>query len=442
MYTKKQLETALLRHEIIAPLLEECIEPAQRQERRAKVMKQYGISERSLRRYVAAYRKEGYAGLTRKERSDAGCGRVITPEVLSAAITLKEELPQRSIRAIKKILENEGVVAQGKIKRSTLDEHLRKSGHSKADMKYRTASSTPRRFVRHGRNTLWQSDLKYGPYIPDKSGKMKRTYLVAFIDDATRLVTHAQFYDNQRLPILEHCFKRAVLKYGKPDSVYVDNGKIFVSNWFRLACMKLGIRHMRAKPYSAQSKGKIERFNGFVESFLAELSLAPASTLDELNQKWKVWLDDEYIHKLHSRLDGKTPMEAYMQDAKPVKMAHVEDLYDAFIHEATCRVDKTGCLKLGGTEYEAGTAYVGEKVTVYYDPFDPSEIHLDRGKGQKIPLKPHVPKEFCGSATVPDPVAKPGHSRMFGACQTNYDKRQKNSMGAIAFRQLGGKKRV
>jgi len=133
-------------------LLEEGIEPAERQERRAKAMAQHDISERSLRRYIAAYRKEGYAGLTRKERNDAG---VITEDVLSAAIVLKEELPQRSIRAIQKILESEGVVAKDQIKRSTLDEQLRKSGHSKADMKFRTASSSPRRFVRQGRNTLW-----------------------------------------------------------------------------------------------------------------------------------------------------------------------------------------------------------------------------------------------------------------------------------------------
>ena len=442
MYSKKQLETALVRYEVIAPLLEKSLEAAELRERRAKIKAEYGISERSLRRYVASYRRDGYAGLTRKARADAGSPRVMTEEVLSAAIALKEELPQRSIRAIQKILESEGVVPKGKIKRSTLDEQLRKNGHSKADLKHRIAGPSPRRFVRKGRNTLWQSDVKYGPYIPDQNGKMKRTYLVAMIDDATRLVTHAQFYDNQRLPILEHCFKMAVLRFGKPDGVYVDNGKIFVSNWFRLACMKLGIRHMRTRPYAAASKGKIEKFNGYVDTFLGELSLSPARTLEELNRKWKVWLDDEYLHKSHASLEGKTPMEAYMQDSKPVRTAHIEDLYDAFIHETSCRVDKTGCLKLSGTEYEAGTAYVGKKVTVYYDPFDRSQIHLDTGDGRKLPLKPHVPKEFCGKAPPPVPVAKPGRSRMLEACQNNYDKRQRSSTGAIAFREMGGKKDV
>jgi transposase InsO family protein len=80
-------------------------------------------------------------------------------------------------------------------------------------------------------------------------------------------VCHAEFYDNQRLPILEDSFRKAILKYGKPDAVYVDNGKVFISKWFRIACAKLGIRHLNTKAYSPESKGKIERFNATVEEF-------------------------------------------------------------------------------------------------------------------------------------------------------------------------------
>jgi len=119
---------ALARYETIAPLLEKDLEPAQWRERRERIKAEYGISERSLRRYVAAYRHAGYAGLTRRTRADAGSLRVMTEDVLSAAVALKEELPQRSIRAIQKILESEGVVAGGQIKRSTLAEQLRKIG--------------------------------------------------------------------------------------------------------------------------------------------------------------------------------------------------------------------------------------------------------------------------------------------------------------------------
>ena len=119
---------------------------------------------------------------------------------------------------------------------------------------------------------------------------MRRTYLIAFIDDATRLVPYAAFFFAQREFQLEQAFKWATLRYGLPDQVYVDNGKIFVSDAFKLACARLNVRHAHTAPYAPESKGKIERFMGRVDSFLAELALSPARTLEALNDTFTVWL--------------------------------------------------------------------------------------------------------------------------------------------------------
>ena len=87
---------------------------------------------------------------------------------------------------------------------------------------------------------------------------------------------------------------KAILRYGAPKSIYVDNGKIFTSTWFQLACAKLNIRHLRTSPYNAESKGKIERFNRTVESFLDESSLQKPQTLSELNSLFSAWLSEAY----------------------------------------------------------------------------------------------------------------------------------------------------
>ena len=126
-----------------------------------------------------------------------------------------------------------------------------------------------RRFNRQGRNTLWQTDLKYGPYLPDPNhpGHKLRTYLIAIIDDATRFVVQAEFYANQKLPVLEDAFRKAILRCGTPDNLYLDNGKIFVSQWLRLACAKLRIRHLNTKPTprnrKAKSNASIARLKNF-----------------------------------------------------------------------------------------------------------------------------------------------------------------------------------
>ena len=119
------------------------------------------------------------------------------------------------------------------------------------------------------------SDLKDGVYLPDPKNpdKFLKTYLLVFIDDHSRLVTPAEFYFSEKLPILEDCFRKAVLKRGLPEKVYVDNGKIFVSRWFRLACARLNVKHRVTAPYSPESKGKVERFMRTADQFTEEARL-------------------------------------------------------------------------------------------------------------------------------------------------------------------------
>lgn len=89
---------------------------------------------------------------------------------------------------------------------------------------------------------------KYGLYIPSTKGSKKRTYMIAFIDDAIRLVCPIEFYDNQRLPILEDSFRKAILKYGKPDAVYTDyiprnimNSELFEVRYIKKALRDKGV---------------------------------------------------------------------------------------------------------------------------------------------------------------------------------------------------------
>lgn len=434
-------DEGLRKYEIIAPLLMPGLEAAEKRRLRREILEREGISERTLRRHLAAYRQHGYSGLKTQSRSDAGQSTAIPENVLNRAVELKQELPQRSVRRIIKILEGEGTIQRGQIPRSTLSRHLIKRGFGRDDLKRQEIiGRAARRFERSGRNILWQSDLKYGPYLPiGQGGKKIRTYLMVMLDDATRLVTHGEFYDNQRLPILEDCFRKAVLKYGKPDSTYVDNGKIFISRWFRIACARLGIRHLKARSYSPESKGKIERFNRTVEEFLQEVRLDNPKTLEELNQKFRIWLDEGYHHQPHSSLNGKTPMQAYNGDPRKVRFATPEECREAFLWEETRKVDKTGCFKLQGIEYEAGLSYLGKKIDVRYDPFDLGQVEVwYKGERQKT-VEPLKVGEYCGKSEKLPANAPATHSRLLKVYADQNQKRQQKKYGALTFRsQKGG----
>ncbi len=431
-------KTALRRHEIIAPLLVPGMEEAEKRRIRREILEREGISERTLRRYLASYRKNRYDGLKPKTRSDAGKLKSMPQEILDRAAELKQELPERSVRRIIRILEGEGIVRRGAISRSTLSRHLLKMGFGTADLKIiKITGTAARRFVKSGRNSLWQADVKYGPYIPTTNGGKKRTYMIALIDDATRIVCHAEFYDNQRLPILEDSFRKAILKYGKPDAVYVDNGKIFISRWFRIACAKLSIRHLNTKAYSPNSKGKIERFNGTVEEFMQEIALEKPKTLEELNHKFRIWIDEGYNNSPHKSLNGNTPMQAYQSNPKKVRFATPEECRDAFLWEDTRKVDNTGCFKLSGIEYEAGIEYIGKKVDIRYDPFDLGLVEIWYSGERKKTARPLSVGEFCGIVKKTPVPVKATHSRLLKVYEIENARRQKKT-GALSFRSMKG----
>jgi transposase InsO family protein len=415
--------------------LEENLSAAELARRRCLLLEREDISERTLRRWIASYKNNGFDGLVRQERTDKGVGKSISSEALELAEEMRRELPRRSAGLICELLEREG----HNVARSTLERQLREKGLSGKQLRAESkAGGLTRRFVRDGRNTLWQSDIKYGPYLPESNNPKKkfRTYLLVIIDDATRFVVHGEFYADQKLPILEDGLRKAILRYGSPKSIYVDNGKIFTSTWLRLACAQLNIRHLKARPYCAESKGKVERFNRTVESFLAELSLQKAQTLPELNSLFSAWLSEGYNNKSHSALDGQTPADKFASDSTPLRFSSIEALREAFYHEEERTVDKTGCLSLSGKLFDAGAEWRRKKVTVRFDPFNHEEVQLwSRGEQKKL-IRPAQIGEYNATQKVEcEKVEHSAESRVLKIFVNDQQKRFKKQTGAFRLSQ-------
>ena len=440
---KDPREEALEKFILIAPLLEPGLDEAEQKYRRQKIvldypLSHYGtISERSIRRYIESYRNEGFQGLYPKQREDKGRPRVLAEDVMDAIAILKQELPQRSVRQLIEIMECEGRVKPGHLKPTTVARHLVRLGLMRLA---KEPTKGTKRFRKEYRNQLWQADLKYGPYLPDPENpkKRKQTYLLAFIDDYSRVVPHAEFYFEQRLPVLEDCFKKAILKRGIPNSIFVDNGKIFISRWMRIACARLNIRHLTAAPYAPESKGKIERFMGRVEEFLAEMEFVNPRSLKELNEAFWGWLEEAYNHKPHSALDAPyTPASVFAADSKPVKYASIEELREAFLWEEDRKVDHTGCIKYCSKQYDVGPDLIGQTVEIRFEPFNIEEIEIWlNGK------KDRTAKELVINQPRPKPevksISKPNHSRYLDILTTKEKERRKRKLGAISFREIGG----
>jgi len=423
-------EEGLRRYRLISPLLEAGLAASEKRAWRRLICEREGLSARTLRRYVAAFRRGGFDGLVPAERQDKGRSKAIPEAALKMAMDLRQELPSRSAERIQQLLAAEGYP----VSRSTLERQLRRRGLSGREIQAARKEVASRRFQRVGRNTLWQADLKYGPYLADPRhpGQKVRTYLVALIDDATRLVVQAEFYAHQRLPVLEDALRKAIVRCGVPDNLYVDNGKIFISGWLRLACAKLGIRHLNTRAYSPESKGKIERWNRTVEEFMQEVQLEKPDNLESLNRLFRAWLSEGYNQREHAALAGRSPAQAFSQDPKAVRFPSPEKLREAFLWEKSPKVDKTGCISLNGVCYEVGVEFIRQQVLVRYDPFDLSLIEVWQQGVKKKSVGPARIGEFNRSLKKsPAEAEKAGPSKLLRLLASQEKQRLKQALGAF-----------
>lgn len=435
---KKAEAIAAQRMQLLSPLVAEGLDPAKAKELKAKICEQSGLSERTVRRYLAQYHESGFGGLKPK-----GKGRgeeAIPPHLVEQAILLRREVPSRSVAQIIQIMEWEGRIQPGEIKRSTLQEKLTQRGYSSRHMRmYADSGIAARRFQQRHRNQLWHSDLKYGPYLPiGPSGTMKQVYLVTFLDDATRFVLHGQFYPLMDQTIVEDCFRRSIQKYGLPQSVYFDNGKQYRTKWMSRTCSKLGIRLLFARPYSPESTGKVERFNRVVDSFLSEAALEKPKTLERLNELFQVWLGECYQNKPHSALENKqSPETAFRSDKKALRFVDQEILANAFLHCETRKVDKSGCISFQDRKYEVGLNFIGCTVDVTYDPADTRELTIEYEGHAPWPVKELVIGERAGKRPpLPEHLQKQStdSSRLLKAAEEQSLKRQEQQVPAVSYR--------
>ena len=132
-----QEDQALARFQMISPLLDESLDQAKRVELREQISQQYQVSTRSLYRYENYYRENGFSGLKPRNRESHRTQSLPEnfDELVNEAIQLKREVPSRSVAQIILILEMEGLVPPGILKRSTMQRYLYKSGFGKQHMK-------------------------------------------------------------------------------------------------------------------------------------------------------------------------------------------------------------------------------------------------------------------------------------------------------------------
>jgi len=329
------------------------------------------LSRTTMLRWVRLYKAGNgkIESLYSSSRSDQGASRSMDEETCLSLIALRHEFPRVTIKAlISKMRERDPEV---RLNPSSVHRLLKREGLNKP---MGQKPEDRRKYEAELANDIWQSDVMHGPMVR-VADKMRKSYLIAFLDDHSRLVPHAEFYLSEGLACFLDAFKRGLLKRGLPRKLYTDNGAAFRSRRLEQVCASLGIALVHARPYRPQGKGKIERFfrsvrEGFLTGFTGE-------SLSDLNEAFDLWLERSY-HEVKHRTTGQTPLQRFTSNMECLRPAPA-DLSDHFRILARRRVEKDRTITLNGRLFEAPVALIGKQVELLYHDGEDGPVEVRSG---------------------------------------------------------------
>jgi len=333
------------------------------------------IDPETIRHWLRAYRKGGFEALKPKPRTDAGTSHALPKQLADQICMIKEEKPELSVQLLIRELREAGHIAPGlPVAPSTVHRLLSRAGlmqkQTDGDSKDR------RRFTFEHANDLWMSDVMHGPSVLVDGRAKRKAYLIAFIDDSTRVVPAAAFALAENTSSFLPVLKQAIIRRGLPKRLYVDNGSAFRSHHLALACAKLGITLIHATPYQPQGKGKQERWFRTVRlQLLPRLQPEDTRSLEALNRRLWAYVEGEYHHAPHRGLGGGTPLDAWAERAGGVVYVGARaDIEDLFLFEERRKVQTDRTVSLHGVAFEVDANLVGKTVILRFDPERPRAV--------------------------------------------------------------------
>ena len=329
------------------------------------------LSRSTILRWVRLYQNGGskLEVLYPQGRSDSGKSRVLDQETGLALAGLRRQLPELTVIDLVKQMQEHRLITDGSsLSLSTAYRFL----HSHNLMAKEAAATVDRRkFEAELPNDLWQSDVMHGPMLLS-GGKHRKAYLIAFIDDHSRLVPHGRFYISEGIACFMSAYFDALLRRGLPRKLYVDNGSAFRSRQLEYTSAALGIALVHAKPYLPQGKGKIERFFKSVRTRF--LPAFKGDTLEEINEAFDLWLDVEYHQRIHSST-SQTPFKRFTSKMECLRSAP-DNLRDYFRKTVRRRVNKDRTVVVDRRLFEAPVELIGKRVELLYFEESPEQVEI------------------------------------------------------------------
>ena len=321
------------------------------------------FSSGAIKKWFLLYKNGGFDALIPKTRSDVGKPRALDSSCIEKIHALKEKYPYITGKLVYQKLVEEGYIKVTTTSLATVLRYIRENNLKRNQL----APVDRRAFEMQFANDCWQSDTSHGPIIK-VNGLKRQTYLIAFIDDASRLILQGEFFFNDNAVNMQIVFKKAIAKYGLPKKLFVDNGKSYKNDQLNLICASLGTVLIHTAAYSPESKGKIERcFRTIKDNWINGIDWNTFSSLEQLNAEFNKYLNEKYINSEHSAI-GMSPRNRYLKDMDKFKFVPAELLETHFLHRVTRKVNNDATILLDSKYFEVPQKYIGQRLNIRYLP--------------------------------------------------------------------------
>jgi len=387
-------------------------------------------SASTLERWYYAYKAEGLEGLRPKPRGDRGRGRELAPELRTLLLEIRKEHPHVSVPTILATLVADGRLSEGAVSASTVRRFYAEHGLDRVALRHGVRDKVRLRWQAERPGALWHTDVCHSRTLR-LEGRLIPVRIHALLDDASRHVLAIEARTAEREVDMLELFIRALRRHGPPEALYLDNGSTYRGEALSLACARLGVTLIHARPYDAPARGKMERFWRTLREQCLDLTGSLAS-LHELNARILAWVDERYHVTPHGALVGKTPLQVYaaVDSAERDTFDEVR-LRDALTVRARRRVRRDNTLSMDGEDWETDLHFLaGQLVTVARClalPDDPPRIEHEE---RVYPLRRVDPVANGRRARSPSNLDAPHVARV-----------QFDPPGALLDRAVGGSRK-
>jgi transposase InsO family protein len=273
-----------------------------------------GVSRQTMHAWLGKYDAGGLEGLGDGSHRPRGCPHQLPAVIEAAVLEARRAHPSWGPRRIAVVINKR--LGVGAVTESSVYRCLRRAGLIEPDGRRRRRRDW-KRWERGAPNELWQMDLVGGFLLADGSHAKALTG----VDDHSRFCVSARLMARERTQPMCDGLTLAMHRFGVPEQILTDNGRVFTGRFFDpptevlfdRICRENGVEHLLTQPRSPTTTGKIERFHRTLRAefdttqTFANLRLAQGA-LDE----WVGYYNTRRPHKrwmMRRRLNGSTPAE-------------------------------------------------------------------------------------------------------------------------------------